>query len=96
MKVIWTKQAIIKLNEIVKFIADDNKPATAKWLKQISNYTKRLQTFPESGRVVPELNNPQTRDLIFKKYRILYKIGNNVIYIVAIRHSRENLDENDY
>jgi hypothetical protein len=39
---------------------------------------------PRSGRVVPEIANPDIRELIFNKYRIVYRFSKTTVYIVTI------------
>jgi plasmid stabilization system protein ParE len=36
------------------------------------------------GRVVPELANPDIRELLFKKYRIVYRLKANCIEILTV------------
>jgi len=45
-----------------------------------------LVNFPESGRIVPEKNNPEIRELIEGNYRIFYKAKKNEFQINAIIH----------
>jgi len=47
---------------------------------------KALPEFPQSGRIVPEYRNENIREKIYKHYRIIYRIKNNSIEIVAIYH----------
>ncbi|MGH8525589.1 MAG: type II toxin-antitoxin system RelE/ParE family toxin [Gammaproteobacteria bacterium] len=44
----------------------------------------RLRTFPESGRMVPERNNPEIRELIVKPYRIVYRFRPGVVEIATV------------
>jgi toxin ParE1/3/4 len=48
--------------------------------------------FPGSGRVVPEFNNKQLRELIEGNYRIVYRFeSNELIEIARIHHSARHL-----
>ena len=53
---------------------------------------KRLETFPESARVVPELNDPNVREIIFKNFRIIYEIKNGHINVLTVRRFKQTLD----
>lgn len=49
----------------------------------------RLELFPESGRVVPELNRKEIREVIIGNYRIIYRIREEsdvglIILIISI------------
>ena len=46
--------------------------------------TERLTVFPESGRIVPEYQNPDIREIVYGSYRIIYEIVNNGVYVVAV------------
>jgi plasmid stabilization system protein ParE len=52
-------------------------------------------TFPDSGRVVPELPNSRFRELIVEDYRVIYEHGpaGNTVRILAVRHGRRLLSE---
>jgi plasmid stabilization system protein ParE len=43
-----------------------------------------LSDKPRIGRIVPELATPDMRELIFKKYRIVYRIEKNHITILTV------------
>jgi toxin ParE1/3/4 len=36
---------------------------------------EKLQAFPEMGRTVPEYRNQNIREIIFRPYRIVYRIN---------------------
>jgi plasmid stabilization system protein ParE len=39
---------------------------------------------PRIGRTVPEISNPDIRELIFKKYRIVHRINKNSQEILTV------------
>ena len=41
---------------------------------ELISETDRLQEFPESGRIVPEYRNDHVREIIFRPYRIVYRV----------------------
>ncbi len=42
--------------------------------------------FPQLGRVVPEENDEAIREIIFRSYRIIYKVEREIIAIVRVWH----------
>lgn len=61
-----------------------------KFLKKTNN----LEQYPMLGRVVPEVENPNIRELIHKNYRVIYTIiSDNRIDIIAIHNSLRPLNE---
>lgn len=91
MEIVWTKQALYKLNKFVDYIAQDNVLTAEMWVLELIEQTDQLITQPESGRIVPEYNEPNLRDLIFGNYRIIYRIRKelNTIYIQTVWHVRQ-------
>ncbi|MDD5524247.1 MAG: type II toxin-antitoxin system RelE/ParE family toxin, partial [Smithella sp.] len=47
--------------------------------------------FPQSGRVVPEFNIENLREIIFAPFRIVYRLDGNKIKIVRIWRSERLL-----
>jgi len=56
---------------------------------------KILETQKEIGRVVPELADPNLREIILANYRIIYKIvSKSQVDILTIHHSRRSIKLN--
>ncbi len=83
-KLIWTDKATVSLEKIAEFIAKDSVFYAKKTVLEINKLTKVLKTYPNSGRIVPECNEIFIRELIYKSYRIIYKIDNDSIYILTV------------
>ena len=66
----WTLQALDDLEVICLFIARDAPPVAAVFAQRAFDATDRLAEFPRSGRTVPELNNPDFREIILGNYRL--------------------------
>ncbi len=91
MKLTWSPLAIERVSEIAEYIAQDNPLAAEKWLDKIFLLVERLADFPDSGRVVPEVNNKMFREIISGNYRIIYKHEESEIFILTVRHSKQIL-----
>lgn len=91
MEIIWTNQSLDKLNKFVDYIARDDADAAEKWALNLIDQTDQLIEHPESGRIVPEYNDPTLRELIFGNYRLIYRIrkDENTIYIQTVWHVRQ-------
>ena len=58
--------------------------------------TEILESFPLSGRIVPELKDETIRELIFGNYRIIYRIfSKKVVDILTIHHGNRLLKNNN-
>jgi plasmid stabilization system protein ParE len=65
-------------------------------VKRIKEKTQVLKTQPESGRIVPELEIEQIRELIEGAYRIVNRlIEKNRVEILTIHHSSRDFNSRD-
>lgn len=71
----WTPQAGEDLGAIFAYIAQDSEQYAWLTVREFVAATARLREFPEIGRVVPELNRPDVRELVWRSYRIVYQFA---------------------
>jgi len=91
MKIVWSPLAVERTGKIVGYIAQDKPLAAEKWIQTVFTKVEHLRLNPEMGRIVPEINDPQFRELIYRNYRIIYHIGTKQISILTIRHGKQIL-----
>ncbi|MCG2711963.1 MAG: type II toxin-antitoxin system RelE/ParE family toxin [Candidatus Omnitrophica bacterium] len=84
----WTAQAVEDMEAICEFIAKDSIPYSRLFAKDVLQAVKRLDNFPKSGRIVPEISNKNIREIIMGNYRIIYKIKYNIVEILTVYHYR--------
>lgn len=84
MRLKWTNEALMRLFEMEDFISQDSPERAGKFVDQIIEHAKTLSDKPLRGRTVPEISNPDIRELIFKKYRIVYRVKGNSLYILTV------------
>ena len=92
MRIIWSHCALERAAEIADYIAEDNPSAAKKWITQLFEHVKKIEQFPESTRIVHEINDPTIREVVFKNFRIIYEIQNNCINVLTVRRFRQQLD----
>ena len=63
----WTPQASADLDSIAEFIAKDSPQYARLIVTDVFQAVERLSEFPQSGRIVPELNDPVVREVILGK-----------------------------
>jgi len=85
-QVILSPRAIQDLQEIVRYISFDNPQAAENLGAQLIEKTRVLVSFPEFGRTVPELGEPAIRELIFKPYRIVYRVNHQRRLVEVARY----------
>lgn len=89
MKIFWSDLAIEKVTEIAGYISRNNPRVAEKWVAAIFDRVKQLESFPQSGRKVPEANRSDIREIFFGNYRIIYKIETGRIAILTVRHGKQ-------
>ena len=94
-KLNWSPAARDDLHDIIIFIARDNPNRAMSFGYELIFETDRLQNFPEMGRIVPEYSNNTIREIIFRPYRIVYRInhGSKVCEIARVWHSARGLPQ---
>jgi toxin ParE1/3/4 len=86
----WTAPAKRDLRNIHEYIAEDSKYYAKQVTDDIIAKTEKLNDFPEMGRMVPELQEKNIREVIIYSYRLLYEIKPKKIEILAIIHCKRN------
>lgn len=80
------------MRQIEEYISKDSVYYANKTIEEIVEKTKYLSMFPYMGRKIPEFNNTNFRELIYKSYRILYRVNSNVYILKIFHHSRDILN----
>lgn len=94
--VLWSPEAEEDLSSIVDYIARDSRFYAKAVLNKIISVAKEIPEHPYIGRIVPEIGSKQIRERFVYSYRLIYKMSENEILIVAIIHGKrllENIDE---
>ena len=94
-KLIWSPAARDDLHDIVTFIARDNPNRAMSFGYELMSEADRLKDFPESGRIVPEYRNDSIREIVFRPYRIVYRVNHSKQFceIARIWHSARGVPE---
>lgn len=84
----WTRHAREDLASIRAFISEQSPNYGALVVGRIIATTDRLAQFPESGRAVPEFAQPGVREVIYRRYRIVYRlVGTDEIHVLTVHHT---------
>lgn len=91
-KVKWTPLSLDDIEAIAKFIARDSMYYARMFTVNVFKAVDRLEMFPGSGRIVPELNHKEIREIIIGNYRIIYRIRGELVEVLTVYHSSRLLD----
>ena len=90
-RVIWTEPALFDLNEIAEYIALDKMSAARRLVQRVFTCVERLEQFPESGRMPPELEHSKYREIIVGPCRIFYRVDQDKVYILYVMRGERQL-----
>ncbi len=96
IRVEWSQQAGKDLLNIIDYISQDSNDAAIRIFEKIKSKCKTLNRSPERGRVVPELKEYgifSYHEIIVVPWRIIYRIANNKVYVLAVIDSRRNIED---
>ena len=89
-----TRQAQDDLEHIYYYIADDSIDTAANFVLQLEKKVYSLEIFPDRHPLIPENEffGTDYRHLIYKKYRIVYRIVEKSVFVLRIFHSAKLLN----
>ena len=89
MRLVWSPSALDRLEAIASDFAREHPDVATEWIGEVIRVVERLERFPASGRIVPEIRRETIREVIHGPYRLLYHIGAGQVDILTVRHSRQ-------
>jgi len=94
-KLIWSPAARDDLHDIIVFIARDNPKRAMSFGYELISEIDRLTDFPNSGRIVPEYRNDNIREIVFRPYRIVYRVDHEraLCEIARVWHSARGIPQ---
>jgi addiction module RelE/StbE family toxin len=87
----WTKKSLKDLRAINDYISLDSSFYAARFISKLIRRVDQLIEFPESGRMVPEKNVHEIRELIEGNYRIFYRLQKEKITILRIHNAARRI-----
>lgn len=84
-RIIWSETALTDLQDLVRYIAGDDRQVAKRFGDWIVTKVESLQTFPRIGRIVPEFREECLREMIVAPYRIVYEIDDDDMKISILR-----------
>lgn len=95
MKVVWTNRAKRRLRQICERIADEAPQVARKVAQRIAKRSRQAGELPRSGKMVPEYEHENIRELKLRPYRIIYFIREELdrVDVLTVRHYHELLPD---
>lgn len=90
-QVAWTETAWRDLERIADYVAEDSPSYAAALVRRIRGCARSLEELAERGRVVPELDDPEVRELLVGNYRLIYEVGEESVHVLGLIHGARDL-----
>jgi len=89
----FSRSAEADIEDIVRYISIDDPDQALRFGEFLIHHARSLAQFPERGRVIPELMDDSIRELIVKRYRIVYRLNHNrrSVEIVRFWHAARDI-----
>jgi plasmid stabilization system protein ParE len=89
-RVAWSRVARDHLDDAIEYIAKESPSSANALLDRILDAAESLGEMSERGRVVPELRDPHTRELLLDPFRLIYHVSPTSVDILGLLHQRRD------
>lgn len=79
--------------DAIAYILRDNPAAARRFRQRAERVLRRLERFPESGRVLPEFPDLPYREVMVAPYRFFYRVADKTVWVVGVWHGAQVLEE---
>jgi len=90
-RVEWTETALEDVDQVAAYIARDSARYAAALVHEALSTASGLGVMPERGRIVPELDRPDVRQLLIYGYRLVYQVTDESVVILGLIHGARDL-----
>ena len=87
--IIWSPKAVSQLENIFNYINKDSKIYSKIVVQQIISFVEKISINPKAGRIMIEFSDQEILERRYGNYRIIYRIRNEHIEIIAIFHTSQ-------
>ena len=91
MKVLWTDSAVGQLQAIHDYLAQTSPDYAVRIIDRLTKRSIQIGAFPNSGRMVPEYERNEIREVIEGSYRIVYLVAPAQVQVLAVIHGARDL-----
>ena len=96
MNIVWAPEALDRIEDFAQSMAQHDEQLAAQWIDDLFERVEVLSHLPRSGRLVPEANREDLREIIWKNYRIIYRLQAGTIEVLTLFHSRQEVDGDQF
>ena len=93
MSIQFTPTARSQFLAAIAYIKRDHPEAARRFSRRAEDVLRRLENFPDSGRVIPEFPELPYREVIIAPYRFFYRKEADTVWIAGVWHGAQLPDE---
>jgi len=91
-RVSWSPAALDDVAAIAEYIERDSPAHAQAVIQKMLAAATGLRSFPQAGRTVPEFDDDEFREIFVYSYRVIYRVLDQGVLIVAVVHGRRLLN----
>jgi len=95
VRVDWSDHALEQAQEIFAYIVRDRPNVALNIVDGLFDTTGSLGELPEMGPPYPPADHPNVRFILFKTYRIVYRIEQERVVVSSVRHTRQDIGQEE-
>lgn len=92
LEVVWSPEALDDVDDIAAYITRDSAAYAAAVVDRVIDAARHLSEHPFVGRVVPELGDRHFRERFVYSYRVIYRVDERRVLVVAVIHGKRLLE----
>ncbi len=92
-EIVWSALAKEHLREIDRYISEGSPFYSIIFIDKLIVSVEKIGMSPRIGRIVPEFEREDLREIFFHKYRIVYRVTDGTVIIVAIVHGAMDISK---
>ena len=85
-QVIWAPSSLEDVEQIAQFIGRDSPDQAALFVGRLIEAADRLESFPHSGRIIPEIGDRDCQEITYGAYLIMYRVQGEDVWITGVVH----------
>lgn len=86
----WSPEAIEDIQALAAYIERDSPWYAKAVVSKLIETAESIPGYPQLGRMVPELGDPNIRELRVHRYRLIYRLEENRVVVAAVIHGRQD------
>ena len=90
-KIEWTRSALRDATNLRDYIARDSEAYADRFVERMIEAVEKAAAFPLIGRQVPEADDETIREILYRKYRVVYRVEPGRVLVLMVIHGARDL-----